>query len=185
MLRIWGLKVKGLQSYWPSNFALAHSSAFTAAECASAFAGFEMARGRIICKVWWPVTLQSFDPQISNFQHQKICTPFQLCKMFKRLEKLWGWVLSCQNDLIYYIKWAWLILGKLGLGWPTVLKLILRWSFVSIINCDLKVAISIFKNQNKNKIVSTSQKSEVLSRGSQNFITKCSEAKRKPIVSVI
>ena len=72
MLRIWGLKVKGLQSYWPSNFALAHSSAFTAAECASAFAGFEMARGRIICKVWWPVTLQSFDLQTSNFQQKKI-----------------------------------------------------------------------------------------------------------------
>ena len=37
MLKIWGLQIKGLQSYWPSNFALAHSSAFTAEECAIAF----------------------------------------------------------------------------------------------------------------------------------------------------
>ena len=36
LLKIWGLQVKGLQSYWPSNFALVHSLAFTAEESASA-----------------------------------------------------------------------------------------------------------------------------------------------------
>ena len=37
MLKIWGLQIKGLQSYQPSNFVLAHSSAFTANECAIPF----------------------------------------------------------------------------------------------------------------------------------------------------
>ena len=32
MLKIWGLWIKGLQSYWPSNFVLAHSLAFSAKE---------------------------------------------------------------------------------------------------------------------------------------------------------
>ena len=36
ILKIWGLQVKRLQSYWPSNFALVHSSAFTGEESASA-----------------------------------------------------------------------------------------------------------------------------------------------------
>ena len=36
ILKIWGLQVKGLQSYQPSNFVLVHSSAFTAEESAIA-----------------------------------------------------------------------------------------------------------------------------------------------------
>ena len=37
MLKILGLSIKWLQSYWPSNFALVHSSAFMAEEYASTF----------------------------------------------------------------------------------------------------------------------------------------------------
>ena len=33
---------------------------------------FKNARGRIILKVWWAVTLQPFDLQTPNFQHWKI-----------------------------------------------------------------------------------------------------------------
>ena len=33
---------------------------------------FENARGQIILKVWWPVTLQPFDLKTPNFQHLKI-----------------------------------------------------------------------------------------------------------------
>ena len=67
-------------------------------------ARFEFSRGWIILKFWCPVTLQPFDLQTPNFQHQKIYSRLKLCKNFKRLAAFIGWVLPCQSDLILHHK---------------------------------------------------------------------------------
>ena len=62
MLKIWGLKIKGLQSYWPSNF----ENDLTQGELKSGLIGSSGAGGRLFwdLQLWQLVTLKPFDLQI-------------------------------------------------------------------------------------------------------------------------
>ena len=68
ILKIWGLLVKGLQSYQLSKLEVTRKSLPTSPGPSwTNRPGFELYRGQIILKVWWLVTLQPFDIQTSNF----------------------------------------------------------------------------------------------------------------------
>ena len=62
IVKIWGLLVKGLQSYQLSKLEVTRKSLLTGpGPSRTSRPGFELYRGQIILKVWWPVILQSFD----------------------------------------------------------------------------------------------------------------------------
>ena len=68
ILKIWGLLVKGLQSYQLSKLEVTRKSLPTSpGPSRTSRPGFELYRGQIILKVWWPVILQPFDLQTPNF----------------------------------------------------------------------------------------------------------------------
>ena len=68
ILKIWGLLVKGLQSYQLSKLEVTRKSLPTGpGPSQTSRPGFELYRGQIILKVWWLVILQPFDLQTQNF----------------------------------------------------------------------------------------------------------------------
>ena len=72
ILKIWGLLVKGLQSYQLSKLEVTRKSLPTSpGPSRTSLPRFEPGRSRIILKVWWPVTLQPFALQTPNFHHWK------------------------------------------------------------------------------------------------------------------
>ena len=73
ILKIWGLLVKGFQSYQLSKLEVTRKSLPTGpGPSRTSWPGFELYRGQMILKVWWPVILQPFDQWTPNFQHWKI-----------------------------------------------------------------------------------------------------------------
>ena len=63
ILKIWGLLVKGLQSYQLSKLEVTRKSLPTSpGPSRTSRPGFELYRGQIILKVCWLVILQPFDP---------------------------------------------------------------------------------------------------------------------------
>ena len=68
ILKIWGLLVKGLQSYQLSKLVVTRKSLpRSPGPSRTSWPGFELYRGQIILKVWQMVTLQPFNLQTSNF----------------------------------------------------------------------------------------------------------------------
>ena len=76
ILKIWGLLVKGLQSYQLSKLEVTRKSLLSSPGLTwtSSRPEFEITRGQVILNVWWPVTLQPFDLQTLNFQQYKVLT---------------------------------------------------------------------------------------------------------------
>ena len=104
ILKIWGLLVKGLQSYQLSKLEVTRKSLPSGpGPSRISRPGFDVYRGQIILKVWWLVTLQPFNLQTPNFQHWNIYLFFKLCQNFKGLAAFLGWVLPCQIDLILIV----------------------------------------------------------------------------------
>ena len=73
MLKIAGLYVKWLQSYWPSNFKNDSTSGkFESGPNGSSGAGASRQTFSWDLQLWQLVTLQPFDLQTPKFEHKKI-----------------------------------------------------------------------------------------------------------------